>query len=81
MKLDNILIIIGLTLMLFGWYKSKYKCPPPIVEYRYVPRTFKEEQEEPVDIEDLFYDLFRKRNPWIGGYTLENELERSNRNE
>ena len=77
----NILIVIGLTLISFGWFKNKYKCPPPIVEFRYIPRTFKEEQNEPVNMDDLLYDMFRKRNPWIGGYSLENELERTKRNE
>ena len=78
---SNILIVIGLTLVLFGWFKSKYKCPLPIVEYRFIPRTFEEEQSSPASLDDIFYKMFRARSPWLGGFSLESELERTKRNE
>jgi hypothetical protein len=81
---NAILIFIvwsGILLMVVGWYRNKYKCSPPIVEYRYVARTFKEEQEEPVNMEDLFSNMFKDPNPWpySTGYRVEDDILKSER--
>jgi len=54
------LIVIELTQL-----NTKKKCPKPLIEYRYVPRSFKDEQEEPVSIEDIFGIMFSKPSPWM----------------
>ena len=41
------------------------KCPKPYIEYRYVPRSFKEEQNERVPIEDIFNKMFAYPSPWM----------------
>ena len=36
-----------------------------IVEYRYIPRTFTEEQENPTKVSEIFDDMFNKSSPLI----------------
>jgi len=62
------LLMISLTITYIGWYKSTNKCPPKLIEYRYAPRTFKEMQQEPVEVEQVFDALFNKPSPWIGSF-------------
>jgi hypothetical protein len=38
----------------------------PRVIYRYIPRTFEEEQEDPVAISDIFETMFSQPSPWVG---------------
>lgn len=61
----------GIVFVIVGYIKSKQTCPTKAVEYRFVPRTFKEEQESPVSVHDVFEDMFKKPSPWVGGYTQE----------
>lgn len=50
---------------------SMYKtCPGQKVVYRYVPRTFEEEQNSPIPVTELFADLFNKPDTWIGSFAL-----------
>jgi hypothetical protein len=62
------LIFIGILFIIIGYVKTYEKCPPPRIEYRFVPRTFKEEQEQPVSVDEIFKDMFVKPTPWIGGF-------------
>ncbi len=59
------LIFIGLALVLVGYVRSQQECPPTKIEYRYVPRTFVEEQEDPTPISEIFAKMFIEPSPWI----------------
>ena len=37
----------------------------PKIEYRYIPRTFEEEQNEPVFVSEIFETMFSQPSPWI----------------
>lgn len=37
----------------------------PKIEYRYIPRTFEEEQYEPVYVSEIFETMFSQPSPWI----------------
>lgn len=70
LKISSILLfliyfIVMLVVMELVKLNTLTKCPKPIIEYKYVPRTFQEEQEEPVIIQDLFSDMFNKSSPWM----------------
>lgn len=41
------------------------KCPKPFIQYKYIPRSFKDEQEEPVPIVDIFNSMFSQPSPWM----------------
>ena len=49
-----ILLIVAVVFMVIGYINQIKTCPPPVVEYRYIPRTFKEEQENPAKISEIF---------------------------
>lgn len=60
-----IIIIIAVIIYEIIRLKTMTKCPKPVVEYRYVPRTFKDEQNEPIPINDIFSAMFAKPSPWM----------------
>ena len=60
------LIFIGLGIVLVGYVRSQKECPPTKIEYRYVPRTFVEEQEDPTPVSEIFAKMFIEPSPWIG---------------
>lgn len=70
--LTLLLFFIGLSFIVIGYVKSSTNCPSPKVEYRFIPRTFQEEQEAPVKPSVIFADMFNKPTPYIGGFSLEN---------
>lgn len=58
-------IIIILIIIEFIRLNTKKNCPKPIIEYRYIPRTFEEEQDEPVFIDEIFNSMFAQSSPWM----------------
>ena len=47
--------------------RSTKKCPKQQVVYRYLPRTFKEDQNEPVFVTDVFKTMFSQPGVWEKG--------------
>lgn len=69
--LTNFLVLFfGLVLVYISYNSSMKACPIPRVEYRYVPRTFKEEQNEPAKPSEIFAAMFDKSTPFIAGYGI-----------
>ena len=66
-----LLFMIGLIMVVAGFYKKNLKCPPPKVIYKYVPRTFKEEQENPAQATDIFSKMFKEPSSWWSNKTLD----------
>ena len=60
-----VLLFVGVLLMVAGFIKSQRHCPPAKVEYRFVPRTFIEDQESPVPVTDIFAKMFFESSPFI----------------
>jgi hypothetical protein len=56
---------IGILAVVVGYVNQLKKCPPPTVEYRYVPRTFQQDQDNPVKVSELYYTMFTEPTPWI----------------
>lgn len=59
------MILIGFTFIVTGHIQATKHCPPRKVEYRYVPRTFIEEQQDPTPVTDIFVKMFYESTPWI----------------
>jgi hypothetical protein len=57
-----IMISIAVYIMYLSIKKINTQCTNTI-EYRYLPRTLKEEQLEPVPINDIFGKLFDNQEP------------------
>lgn len=60
-----LLIFIGVLLMTIGLVQTTTQCPNAKIVYRYIPRTFEEEQNEPVYVSDIFKTMFTQQSPWI----------------
>jgi len=56
--------LIGVFMILFGYSKSFHKCPEPKIEYRYIPRSFYEEQMSPPDVFKSHNAMFNDRSTW-----------------
>ena len=59
-----ILLCIGVIMIVTGYNKSFHQSKAPKIEYRYVPRTFFEEQINPIDIKQKFNNLFAEKSAW-----------------
>jgi hypothetical protein len=70
-----ILFLFGISLVLAGYnqitnssqelVQTKIDQEPNIV-YRYIPRTFEEEQLDPISVTDIFQTMFSQPSPWVG---------------
>ena len=59
------LLFIGMVFIVVGFIRSQRHCAPAKVEYRFVPRTFIEDQENPVPVTDIFAKMFYESTPWL----------------
>jgi hypothetical protein len=64
-SLIMLMTFIGVISIVVGYINQIKKCPPPKVEYRYIPRTFEEDQNNPVKISELFNTMFVEPTPWL----------------
>jgi len=46
--------------------QSKYYKSDKKKNYKYITRTFEEEQENPITISDIFDTMFSQPSPWVG---------------
>jgi len=67
----QLIFIVGVILVIIGLVRTYNQCPPPKIVYRYVPRTFIEEQENPVPLDDIFYTMFNNPTPWVASVDIE----------
>ena len=65
------IFIIGLLLAMISVVRAYNQCEPPKIIYRYIPRTFVEEQENPVPLDDIFYQMFNNPTPWVASVDIE----------
>lgn len=61
-----IILIIGIFLIYVAFRTSEKSCPPPRVEYRFIPRTLKEEMENPVKVSEIFNSMFNNPTVFLG---------------
>ena len=63
------LLLIGIFLVVIELVRSQKTETLEKVIYRYIPRTFDEEQNEPVYPSDIFNAMFTQPSTWIGETT------------
>ncbi|ATZ80333.1 hypothetical protein BMW23_0275 [Bodo saltans virus] len=56
-------LIIGIVCIIIGIIKTK-KTNRRII-YRYIPRSFEEEQDEPIYASDIYKAINSVKTPWI----------------
>jgi hypothetical protein len=62
------LLFIGLLFIMIDIVKSTHKCKNKVI-YRYIPKTFEEEQNSDVMVSDIFKTMFSRPSPWINSIT------------
>ena len=60
--------------------KANLTTKKPKVIYRYIPRTFEEEQEDPIPVSDVFATMFSQPSPWIGSIRTYNRRKQESIN-
>jgi len=61
-----ILLIIGFIILYIDqYYRYNYRKPKERIIYKYIPRTPREELDEPVFASDIFETMFSQPDPWI----------------
>ena len=77
-----LMLYIGITMIIVGYMKNYQKCEEPKIEYRYVPRTFFEEQVAPTDLKKSFSGMFNEQSTWLSypfsGTTEKTEYNKQN---
>ena len=67
MSLLLIIIILTIGFLIYTSIQSNSKeCPKPEIIYRNVPRTFAQEQLDPVKPSNIFADMFNNPSVFIG---------------
>lgn len=60
-----ILLILASLSIIFSIFQNQGANQTII--YRYIPRTFDEEMDEPVYVSDIFRSMFAQQSPWVKG--------------
>ena len=72
-----LILVLGIIFIVVGYNKSTNICPPPKIQYRFLPRSFYEEQTNPVSVQNLFSNMFNNTDSWFnrGSTSSLNETE------
>ena len=62
------IFFIGIILISIDVVRTYNKCQDPQIIYRYIPRSLAEEEENPVPLDDLFYDMFNNPTVWVSSF-------------
>ena len=69
-----ILFIIGLIFIAVGYTENYKNCPSPKIEYRFIPRSFYEEQISSTNLKSLYSDIFNEPSTW-SAYPFSNKQD------
>ena len=63
-----ILALAGIIFVAVGYVNNNLQCPPPKIEYRYVTKSFNDEQNDRQPLMSIsgISDMFDKNSPWMG---------------
>ena len=53
-----VIMALGVVLIYIAYTNSNKICPPPTVVVKHIPRTFEEEQRDPVKPSEIFKGMF-----------------------
>jgi len=57
-------LLIGICLVVVGYVKSNQSCPPPVVEFKYIPRSFEDDQILQRPVMSIFGQMFSGDDAW-----------------
>ena len=62
-SLAILLLFVGIIAITIGYTKNTNTCPPPRVEYRYVPRKYIDEQMDGSSASEAMTDMVKAGTP------------------
>jgi hypothetical protein len=70
MKIERLLLLLIFIIILiiiceFIKLNTLKNCPNPIIEYKYITRTFNEEQNKQIPLDNIFNKMFANPSPWM----------------
>lgn len=74
-----ILLFIFIGVLLVIWNRSNRNCPPNRVEYRYIPKSFLDEQYSRLPLMSLYGSLFQGSDAWIKSGGTQNNFDEHKR--
>lgn len=63
-SLAVLLLFMGIVAITIGYTKSTASCPPPRIEYRYVPRKYMDEQMDSNSASEVMTDMATSATPY-----------------
>lgn len=57
------MLVVGVTMVLNGYYRANLTTPPPHIIYRFLPRSLEEDSSNPAKVSDIFAKMFSDSNP------------------
>ena len=60
-----ICIIIGIICITINLVRLNMPYPETKIVYKYIPKTFEDEQDHPQYASELFKSMFTQQSPWI----------------
>lgn len=63
-SLAVLLLFMGIVAITIGYTKSTATCPPPRIEYRYVPRKYMDEQMDSNSASEIMTDMATSATPY-----------------
>jgi len=75
-----LLLLFGIIMIVMGYYREYSRCPNPIIEYRFIPRTFYDEQLSAPNLIKQFSSLFEDENVWLKDRNIKPPSKGSNEN-
>ena len=59
------ILFIGILIISISFIKDVSYCPKERIIYKYIPRTFENEQTNEASVTDIFNVMFTQPSPWI----------------
>ena len=59
-----LLMLIGFVFITIGVVRSNQHCPPPKIQYRYIPQTFDQQQRKEPHLTSTYKSMFEENSPW-----------------
>ena len=60
------LLLLGIVLITISYTKQHIKCPPPRIQYRFIPQSILDEQLNAPELADKFGKMFENKDTWFG---------------
>jgi hypothetical protein len=75
-----LLFQLGIIMIVMGYYREYSKCPNPIIEYRFIPRTFYDEQLSTPNLMKQFSSMFEDETVFLKDRNITKPIKGSNEN-